>query len=157
MKLTPAFLSLLITGVSSFAFAGPIFYGKVQNATGYLARAGYTNCEITVESESDDGLVVDFSLLNANTGNILTLPNLNLTKEGRIGVLEKMMYDLGVRTAPQPINDPSITPQATLVYNNLVKVKNGGSRIEYHLQELRSNGEFYGATSGLVCNAQTNN
>jgi|GEM_PF-2834276 len=147
-------MSLLLC-FSQLAFAGNavVLQGKVEGATGYLARAGWTDCQVKVSSQSEDGLIVDFALLNANSGAKMELQNLALTKSGRVGFLEKMNYDFGARTAPQPINDPGIIPQAYVQYNSLIKVKNDGNVIEYHFSELRSNGEFYGATSELVCTA----
>jgi hypothetical protein len=96
-------------------------------------------------------MLVDFLLINAQSGAQMTLQNLNLTKAGRVGLLEKMKYDFGVRTAPQPIDDSRIIPQAYSQYNNLVKVREGGAVLEYHFAELDSNGEFYQASSELYC------
>lgn len=154
-KLTATFLSLCTVCISSLAQANSpaVFQGKVSGATGFLARAGYTDCQVKVSSQSQDAMLIDFTLLNSATGTQMELPNLTLTKDGREGILEKMMYDFGVRTAPQAIDDSSIIPQATLQYNNLVKIQANGSVIEYHFQDLRTNREFYKATSDLVCRA----
>jgi hypothetical protein len=148
--------SLLMITASSLALAASpiVFQGKVQGETGYLARAGYTDCQVMVLEDSVKGLQIDFQLLNTQTGERLELPDLNLSKAGRVGLLEKMMYDFGARTAPQPVTDSAVVPQAYQQYNNLVNIKNGGNAIDYHFQELRTNGEFYSATSELTCLAR---
>lgn len=134
------------------AMAGSAFLqGKVSGATGTLAQAGWTDCQVKVSSQTQTEIHLDFSLLNATTGTSMTVPNLTLTRQGRVGLYEKLAYDFGVRTAAQAINDPSIIPQAYSEFNNLIKVRNGGAVIQYDFSELRSNGEFYSATSSLSC------
>lgn len=151
MKMILTSLGFLFLAQVALAGRPVILQGKVKGATGVMAQAGWTDCQVKVSSQSEENILVDFSLINSQTGAQLVLQNLNLTKAGRVGLFEKMKYDFGARTALQTMNDSRIIPPAYSQYNNLVKVRRNGTVLEYHFAELVSNGEFYQASSELFC------
>src|SRR6185437_9760115 len=96
---TALLLFSLFMMLSLPAHANQVLTGKVSGATGYLAQDGYTDCSVEVLAQDTDSLTVNFTLRNADNGEEFTLPNLRLSKEGRIGFITKMIYDLGADTA----------------------------------------------------------
>jgi hypothetical protein len=155
MKPISSALGLILCLFSLMSGAAPaVLQGKVHGATGTLAPFNGGDCQVKVLSQSADELHIDFYVSNAQGNLAIEQQNLALTKDGRYGLLEKMAYDFGLRTAPQPLNDIRVLPPAFVQYSHLIKVKNAGARIEYKLSELRSNGEFYRAESDLYCSAQ---
>lgn len=148
MKVLKVILGLVsVMGLVSLAQAETLA-GSVTKATGFLAQSGWTDCQVTVDQMSREGMTATLLLINQRTGQRAQLKDVNLNKKSRVD-LEKLMYDLASRTEPQLIEGTGIVPAPMVQYGSLIKVKSNS--IEYTLNEYRSNGNFYGATSTLKC------
>ena len=67
MKMILTSLGFLFLAQVAWAGSPVILQGKVKGATGVMAQAGWTDCQVTVSSQSQESMLVDFSLINSQT------------------------------------------------------------------------------------------
>ena len=107
-------------------------------------------CSISIRIDSDDPAAIVATALfgDGAAGAVVTAGEHSLA---RITASAEKMWPDTLRIMGWDIEDPSIVPQAHRYYENLVNLEDGA--IDYHLSELRTNGEFYSNESYLRCRA----